>query len=338
MPYLYSQLRNAELFQDFGVNLIHDLSGDDDLGDVAGHRHHDLRDALLAGQGQLGGAFENRADLHLAHLRIGDAEADAAVAHHRIGLVQVFAALLDVRHRDAQRLAQLGLLLGALRHEFVQRRVEEADRHRQAFHRLQRAFQGGLDERVEFVQGGLALRGGIAENHFAQVEQGLIGTLAIEHVLGTDQADPFGAEAAGYPGVLSGVGVGAHAHRAEPVGHGHELLEAGILGRVHHRQGADIDMAYGAVQRDDIAFLQDEVGAGDPGCFGFCVHVETARADDAALAPAAGDERRVGGHAAAGGEDAGGRAHALRRLPGWFLRAAGCISCRRGRRPRRPRR
>ena len=107
------------------------------------------------------------------------------------------------------------------------------------------------------------------------------------------------------------VGVGAHAHRAERVGHGHELLETGILGRVHHRQGADIDMALGAVQRDDIAFLQDEVGAGDPGCFGFCVHVEAAGADDAALAPAAGHERRVAGHAAAGGEDARGRAHAF---------------------------
>ena len=68
-------------------------------------------------------------------------------------------------------------------------------------------------------------------------------------------------------------------------------------------------MALGAVEGDDIAFLEDDIGAGDPGRLGFGVHVQAAGADDAALAPAAGDERRVGGHAAAGGEDAGGRAH-----------------------------
>ena len=39
--------------------------------------------------------------------------------------------------------------------------------------------------------------------------------------------------------------------------------------------------------------------------------LHVAGADDAALAPAAGDQRRVAGHAAAGGQNALGRAHAL---------------------------
>ncbi len=256
---LVLQVGEAELLEDFGVDAVRDLLGDLDLGDVAGHRHHDLRNALLAGLDQLGGALEDGADLHLAHLRIGDAEADAAVTHHRVGLMQRLAALLDLLHRDAQRLGQFGLLLGALRHELVQRRVEEADGHRQTFHRLQRALQGGLDEREELVQGGPALLGGLAEDHLAQVEERLVGALAVEHVLGADQADALGAEVAGDPGVRRRVGVGAHAHRAERVGHGHEPLETRIFGRVHHRQGADIDMALGAVQGDDIAFLEDDI-------------------------------------------------------------------------------
>ena len=41
------------------------------------------------------------------------------------------------------------------------------------------------------------------------------------------------------------------------------------------------------------------------------VDLRCARADDAALAPAAGHEGRVAGHAAAGGENALGRAHAF---------------------------
>jgi hypothetical protein len=65
---------------------------------------------VLAGLDQLGGGLEDGADLHLGHFGIGDAQADAAVAHHRVGLVQRFAALLDVGSTlDAQGLGQLGL-------------------------------------------------------------------------------------------------------------------------------------------------------------------------------------------------------------------------------------
>ncbi len=180
--------------------------------------------------------------------------------------------------------------------------------------------------------------GGLAQDHLAQEEQRLVGALAVEHVLGAEQADALGAEVAGHLGVLRRVGVGAHAHRPELVGHGHELLETRIFGGVHHRQGADIDMALGAVQGDDVAFLQDDVGAGDLGRPGLGVDVQGAGADDAALAPAAGDERRVGGHAAAGGEDADGRAHPFDVFGvGLFAQQdalpAGALA-----RPRRPRR
>ena len=67
--------------------------------------------------------LEDGADLHLGHLGIGDAQPHAAMAHHGVGLVQLLAALLDVRTADAQGLGQLGLGGLVLRHELVQRRV-----------------------------------------------------------------------------------------------------------------------------------------------------------------------------------------------------------------------
>ena len=39
-------------------------------------------------------------------LRIGDAEADAAVSHHRVGLVQAGGALFEFLHRDVERVGQ----------------------------------------------------------------------------------------------------------------------------------------------------------------------------------------------------------------------------------------
>ena len=306
---LVIQLGEFELFEDLVMDAVCELLGDLDLGDVAGHRDHDLRDARLAGLGQFGGALEDGPDLHLAHFGIGDAEADTPVTHHRVGLMERFAPLLDILHIDAQRPGQLGLLLGALGYEFVQRRVKEADRHRQAFHGFQRALQRGLDEGEEFVQSRSAFPGGIAEDHLAEVEEGLIRALTVEHVLRPEQSDPFGTEHSRHPGVLGRVGVGSDTHRAERVGHRHEPLEARILGRVHHRQGAHVDVALGSVQGDDVPFLENDIRAGDPGRLYFTVDVETPRADDAALAPAAGNERRMGGHAAARGEDAAGRAH-----------------------------
>ena len=80
--------------------------------------------------------------------------------------------------------------------------------------------------------------------------------VAVEHVLGAEQADAFGAELAGDLGVVGRVGVGAHAQRAELVDQLHEALEARVLGGVHHLQRAGVDRALGAVERDHVAFLE----------------------------------------------------------------------------------
>ena len=95
------------------------------------------------------------------------------------------------------------------------------------------------------------------------------------------------------------------------VAHAHERQEVGVLpGGLDQGEGARVDVALGAVEGEPVALLQHGALHADLAAAGR-VHVQVARADDAALAPAAGHERRVRGHAAAGREDALRRAHAF---------------------------
>ena len=72
---------------------------------------------------------------------------------------------------------------------------------------------------------------------------------------------PSAPKSAGVGGVLAGVGVGAHAELAlaDRVGPAEDRVELGRrLGRVElHR--AEHDLAGGAVERDDVALVHDDV-------------------------------------------------------------------------------
>ena len=150
----------------------------------------------------------------------------------------------------------------------------------------------------------------LRHDHLAEEEERLLGILAVEHVLGAEEADAFGAESSALCGVFGRVGVGADAELADGVADLEEAAQQVVLfGGVHHGQLAVIDGAFGAVEGDPVAFL--EVCAADRHGLSSQFDLECAAADDAALAPAAGDERRVGCHAAAGGEDGLGGAHAF---------------------------
>jgi hypothetical protein len=223
---------------------------------------------------------------------------------------------LGERHADRQ--------FGDVGEELVQRRVQQADGDRQAVHRLEQLDEVPLLEREEFLQGFLPL--GLRVGQDQAFDQ--FAAVAEEHVLGAAQADPLGAEAAGPQRVLGVVGVGPHPQPALAVGEGHDAVHGldqfvGVLGaRVHpalevlHDRGrhdrdlAQVDLAGGAVDGDDVALL-DHVPAGDGHPAALGVDLQFLRAADTGLAHAAGDHGRVGGLAAAGGEDALGRDHAV---------------------------
>ena len=123
---------------------------------------HDLDEGRLAGPflDRDGGA-NDRPHLHLVDLGPEQAEPAPARAQHRVRLLE---RLDPLAHTFVRR-----LLEG--RQELVQRRVEEADRHREAGHGLEDPLEVGLLHRQQLVQSvpPLVLAGG--HDHLADDRQ-----------------------------------------------------------------------------------------------------------------------------------------------------------------------
>jgi hypothetical protein len=128
----------ARHLPDFGGDLVDHRLHQLELLGRGNQRDHDLGDHRFAGLLlHLGHRLENGAGLHLVDLRIGNAEAHAAMAEHRVELVQLVGALLDLLDVDAEIPGDDLHVGGGLGQELVQRRIEQADRDRQPRHDLE---------------------------------------------------------------------------------------------------------------------------------------------------------------------------------------------------------
>ena len=248
--------------------------------------------------------------------RIGihDAQTATAQTQHGVGL----AHAVDLLHELTLRGDDLGVSARSLEfgdfdiksarafEELVQRRIEQAHDDRQAVH--------GLEHAVEIARLSLEQVGdGLFAHGLVLVEdEGLDDLLAIaqEHMLGTVEADALGAERAGQLGIGRVVGIGANAQAAELVGPFEDDVK--IAGELGHDQldRAQNDDARGAVDRDHVAFADDDIGAGDDRLFLLGVDLERLDAAHARRAHAAGDNGGMAGLAAMGGQDALGGDHA----------------------------
>ena len=158
--------------------------------------------------------------------------------------------------------------LFALGQELVQRRIDGADRHRAAVHRLEDAVEIVALQRQQLVERLAAIGFVVGEDHPLHDRD---AALAEEHVLGAAQADAARAERVGELGLIGQVGVGADAQPAELVGPRQQLLEPLIdvrllrglsvpfddledLARLR-RDPRDLHFAGQAVERDEVAFL-----------------------------------------------------------------------------------
>ena len=173
------------------------------------------------------------------------------------------------------------------------------------------------------------------QNHLLHERQTIFGE---EHVLGAAEADAFGAELAGDFGVARDIGVGANAElAAEFVGPAHELADVIVREiRLDRFRLAQIDVARGAIERNEIAFLDGDGFAADLRGEDLLLFVDAdaAGADDAGPAHAARDDGRVAGLAADRGQNAFRHVHAVNIVGRGFLadqkhRAAGAPSRRR---------
>ena len=123
-----------------------------------------------------------------------------------------------------------------------------------------------------------------------------------EHVLGATQPDALGPERARAPRILGDVGVGAHAKCAQLVGPRQYRLEVRIHLRVHQRHVVDRDVSGGAVDRDQVAFVENHPTDADRASRE--VDIQAAGSAHAGAAHAACDKRRVRRLAALTREDA----------------------------------
>ena len=307
---------------------------------MADERDHDLGVRVAAGLALGDGRVEDgpRLDLH----EVGDhqAEAAAAQAQHGVLLAQRLdggqhRARLDergivLRGAAVAELGDLDEQLAVVGQELVERRVDEADDDRQAAHGLEDAPEVALLERLELAHRGVEaghhglllraqrLAGGDPvlgprglERDEDRVAHDLQPLALAEHVLGAAQADALRAVAAGQGGLFRLVGVGPDLEAADVVGPAQDLLQPGLVleADLHGRQGAQVDLTGRAVEADRVALLEgDPVGRG-----GAClvVHDERRAAGHAGLADLARDDGRVGGGAAACGEDALAGGHAV---------------------------
>ena len=128
-------------------------------------------------------------------------------------------------------------------------------------------------------------------------------------MLGAAEPDAFGAERARHARVGRRLGVGAHLHAADLVGPFHDRGEIAREFRLLHRHGALQHLAVAAVDRDDVAVAEGDAHRHQRA--GPVVDAQRAGARNARLAHAAGDDRRVARHAAARGQDALRRMHAV---------------------------
>ncbi len=169
------------------------------------------------------------------------------MAEHRVGFGEFRGALADGVDVGAQAVRHFLHFLVGMRQEFMQRRIEQADRHRQAGHDGEELAEILPLERQQARQRGAAAGFGVGDDHLPHRQDAL---RVEEHVFGAAQADALGAELAGGFGVQRRFGVGAHAHAAVLVGPFHQRAEIAGHRRLDHRDGADEDLAGGAVEGD----------------------------------------------------------------------------------------
>src|SRR5262249_8334510 len=120
--------------------------------------------------------------------------------------------------------------------------------------------------------------------------------LSKEHVFRTAEADALSAECARLDGIARDVSVGAHAHFAERLGPTQDGQQLRIVGGGGHQPPLALDdAARSAVEREPIAFAKD--GPLHAHGLRLLVDSDLARTHYTALPHAAGDDRRVAGHA-----------------------------------------
>ena len=225
---------------------------------------------------------------------------------HGVDLVQLRDARPKRLHRDAGGLRHARDLGVRARQELVQRRVEQADRHRQPRHDAEERGEIAALRRQQLGERGAAAVRIRRHDHLAHGDD---AGVVEEHVLGAAKADPLGAEAERRLGVRRRLGVGADAQATRAIRPAHEGREIVGERRLDGGHRAFQQLAARAVDGDRIPGGDHHPAR--PALARRLVDAERACPGDAGPPHAAGDDGGVARHAAPAGDDPPGRVHAV---------------------------
>ena len=282
---------------------------------VQSERNHDLRYYFNLRLVAFDRRFDDRPHLHLQNFRIRDGQATPAVSQHGVGFVQLRHAALHGFHGNAQFLGQFRLLGVLVRHELVQRRIDQANRNRKTIHHLKDADEVAALERQQLVQSldaGLLL---VRQDHLLNRQLPLVALLRLlevgeEHMLGADQPNALRAEFKSLPRILRRIRICAHPQVPDLVGPLYDRVVRLRQFRRDQRHFPLVHDAFAAVQRDPVAFFQRFAALPIGHDLGLVVDVQGFRPGHAALAPAARHHGRVTRLAARSRQDALRHRHA----------------------------
>ncbi len=228
------------------------------------------------------------------------------MAEHRIALVQFRRTLFQRGRIEPAGFGHGRNILIGVREEFMQRRIEQADRARTRPHDLEDRLEIGALERQQLVE--RAAAAGLVGSQDHRPHHG--DALGVEeHVLGAAQADPLGAEVAGGLDIDRRVGIGPHLQVAHLVGPFHERGEISRQVGLGHLHLAGQDLSICAIDGDDVAL--PDLSPGNAEHTGCGIDLQRPGTADAGPAHAAGDDGGVRGHPPARGDNGLGGMHAV---------------------------
>jgi hypothetical protein len=226
------------------------------------------------------------------------------MAEHRVALVQFLGAAHHGGGVEAGGRRRRDVLLG-VRQELVQRRVEQADGDRQAVHDRNSSTKSPAASAGSWPAPARRPSSSSARiiSRTAAMRSASKNMCSVRH-----RPMPSAPNRARC-GVERGLGVGADLQAAHAVGPFHQLAKSpDSSGSIIFTAPARISPVEPSMVMTSPAGTCGRARGNSPSA---AVDLDFAGAGDAGPAHAAGDHRRVAGHAAARGEDAAGRVHAV---------------------------
>ena len=173
-------------------------------------RMHDFRLHAPSAATDRDRRLENRPDLHLEDLRISQRDPAAPVPEHRVRLVQPCDTASQHVQRNTEPGGELPLLFFTVWSKLMQRRVDQSNRDRSTFHRIEDPLEITPLNREQGLLTGTAID---RHDHLLDRQAPLLGVK--EHMFGAAQADPLGPHFDRLARVVGGVDIGAHPQRSE---------------------------------------------------------------------------------------------------------------------------